>query len=187
MFYDFECYSLNKDNAEDCLINSKLWSLLLFYWKRQFLICRLDLQGRVCNRYITLIVQICSLIEKFISSLFVKRFLWCKLLQSSFTRNEVSTIYLCVYLYTVYIYNIFNLWQNLVILYVVWGLASFEGLASFLLRCLVISDNLRQGCPILLLAIDCPAKFSSNSNQTHLKQLIKVFRIAWKLKAGVFD
>ncbi len=37
------------------------------------------------------------------------------------------------------------------------------------------------------MAIDCQAKFSSNSNQTHLKQLIKVFRITWKLKAGVFD
>ncbi len=46
---------------------------------------------------------------------------------------------------------------------------------------------LRQGCPTLLLAIDCPAKFSSNSNQTQLKQLIKVFRIAWKWKTGVFD
>ncbi len=46
---------------------------------------------------------------------------------------------------------------------------------------------LQQGCPILLLAIDCPANFSSNSNQTQLKQLIKVFRIAWILKAGVFD
>ncbi len=40
--------------------------------------------------------------------------------------------------------------------------------------------------PALLLAIDCPAKFR-NSNQTHLKQLIKFFRIAWKLKTGVFD
>ncbi len=38
-------------------------------------------------------------------------------------------------------------------------------------------DTLSKGCPTLLLAIDCPAKFSSNSNQTHLKQLIKVFRI----------
>ncbi len=32
--------------------------------------------------------------------------------------------------------------------------------------------------PTLLLSIDSPAKFSSNSNQTHLKQLIQVFRIA---------
>ncbi len=46
---------------------------------------------------------------------------------------------------------------------------------------------LQQWCPILLLAIDCPAKFSSNCNQTHLKQLIKIFRNAWKSKAGVFD
>ncbi len=36
----------------------------------------------------------------------------------------------------------------------------------------------KQGCPTLVLAIDCPAKFSSDSNQTHLKQLIKVFGIA---------
>ncbi len=42
-------------------------------------------------------------------------------------------------------------------------------------------------CPILLLPIDCPAQFISNPNQTHLKQPIKVFRITWKLKAGVFD
>ncbi len=45
-------------------------------------------------------------------------------------------------------------------------------------RCMsAASIALEQGCPILLLAIDCPAKFISNSNQTHLKQLIKVFRI----------
>ncbi len=31
-------------------------------------------------------------------------------------------------------------------------------------------------CVILLLAINCPAKFTANSNQTHLKQLIKVLR-----------
>ncbi len=40
---------------------------------------------------------------------------------------------------------------------------------------------------ILLLPIDCPAQFISNPYQTHLKQPIKVFRIPWKLKAGVFD
>ena len=40
------------------------------------------------------------------------------------------------------------------------------------------SNPLAQGCPTLLMAINCPAKFSSNPNQTHLKQLINVFRIA---------
>ncbi len=30
-FYGFECYSLNKDNTDDCLINSILLSLSLFY------------------------------------------------------------------------------------------------------------------------------------------------------------
>ncbi len=33
----------------------------------------------------------------------------------------------------------------------------------------------------------CPAEFSSNPNQTHLKKLIKVFKITGKLQAGVFD
>jgi len=37
--------------------------------------------------------------------------------------------------------------------------------------------SLKQGCPTLLLPIDCPAQFISNPNQTHLKQPIKVFRI----------
>ncbi len=49
------------------------------------------------------------------------------------------------------------------------------------------TDALEQRCRTLLLAIDCPAKFSSNSKQSHLKQLIKVFRIAWKLKTCMFD
>ena len=40
------------------------------------------------------------------------------------------------------------------------------------------NNPLAQGCPTLLMAIDCPAKFSSNPTQTHLKQLINVFRIA---------
>ncbi len=53
--------------------------------------------------------------------------------------------------------------------------------------CVCVCVCVQLGCPTLLLAIDCPAKFSSNSNQTHLKQLIKVFRITWKLKTGVFD
>ncbi len=34
------------------------------------------------------------------------------------------------------------------------------------------SDAIEHGCPTLL-AIDCPAKLSSNFNQTDLKQLIK--------------
>jgi len=33
----------------------------------------------------------------------------------------------------------------------------------------------------------CPTQFISNPNQTHLRQPIKVFRVTWKLKAGVFD
>ncbi len=53
--------------------------------------------------------------------------------------------------------------------------------------CFLHKYGVGQGCPIPLMAIDCPAKFISNSNQTYLKQLIKIFRIAWKLKAGVFD
>ncbi len=35
------------------------------------------------------------------------------------------------------------------------------------------SEDLEQGCTTLLLAIDCPAKFSSNSNQTHLSLIFK--------------
>jgi len=49
------------------------------------------------------------------------------------------------------------------------------------------SIYLNQGCPTLLLLIDCPAQFISNPNETHLKQPIKVFRITWTFKAGVFD
>jgi len=47
--------------------------------------------------------------------------------------------------------------------------------------------GLGQGCPFLLLPTDCPAQFISNPNQTHLKKPAIVFRITWKLKAGVFD
>jgi len=50
-----------------------------------------------------------------------------------------------------------------------------------------VSYTLNQRCPTLLLPIDCPTQFISNPNQTHLKQLMKVFRVTWKLKAGVFD
>ena len=40
------------------------------------------------------------------------------------------------------------------------------------------SNSLAQGCPTLLMAIDFPVKFSSNPTQTHLNQLMNVFRIA---------
>ncbi len=39
----------------------------------------------------------------------------------------------------------------------------------------------------LVLKGHCPANFSSNPNQTHLNQLIKLFRITNKQQAGVFD
>ncbi len=38
-----------------------------------------------------------------------------------------------------------------------------------------------------VLECRCPAEFSSNPNQTHLKKLINVFEITRKLQAGVFD
>lgn len=69
-----------------------------------------------------------------------------------------------------------------------WWKQNVEPFFMFDLHCIVLFHKpLERGCPALFLAIDCPAEFGSNSNQTHLKQLIKVFRIAWKLKAGVFD
>ncbi len=41
---------------------------------------------------------------------------------------------------------------------------------------------LQQGWGTLILEGRCPAEFSSNPNQTHLKQLIKVFR----MQLGIF-
>ncbi len=48
-------------------------------------------------------------------------------------------------------------------------------------------EMLRQGSPTLLLESYHPADFSSNPNQTHLKQLIKVFRATWLLQTGVLQ
>ncbi len=36
-------------------------------------------------------------------------------------------------------------------------------------------SNYSQGCPNSVLEGRCPAEFSSNPNQTHLKQLIKLY------------
>lgn len=47
--------------------------------------------------------------------------------------------------------------------------------------------KLDQGCKTPLLEDHCPSDFSSIPNQTHLKNPTKVFRIAWRLQAGVFD
>ncbi len=60
------------------------------------------------------------------------------------------------------------------------GSSTGPSTCKYVFQC--ISHTLEQGCPSLLLS-----PFGSNSNQTHLKQLIEVFRIAWKLKSGVFD
>ncbi len=49
------------------------------------------------------------------------------------------------------------------------------------------TNDLRQGFSTLVLEGHCPANFSSNPNQTHLNQLIKMFRITSKLQAGEFD
>ncbi len=47
--------------------------------------------------------------------------------------------------------------------------------------------SLDQALSTLVLEGHCPANFSSNPNQTHLNQLIKLFRITSKLQAGEFD
>lgn len=39
-----------------------------------------------------------------------------------------------------------------------------------------IPQKVEQGCLILFLEIYLPAKFSSNPDQTHMNQLIKIFR-----------
>ncbi len=39
---------------------------------------------------------------------------------------------------------------------------------------MITSKGLRHGSPSSVLEGQCPAEFSSNPNQTHLKQLIKV-------------
>ncbi len=49
------------------------------------------------------------------------------------------------------------------------------------------TQTLDQGWATSVLEGRCPAEFSSNPNQTHLKQLINVFKITRKLQAGVFD
>ncbi len=41
--------------------------------------------------------------------------------------------------------------------------------------------SIQQGCPTLLLAIDCPAKFSSISNQTHPSL---IFKRSWRTLAA---
>ncbi len=49
------------------------------------------------------------------------------------------------------------------------------------------SYTIEQAFLTLVLEGHCPANFSSNPNQTHLNQLIKLFRITSKLQAGEFD
>ncbi len=46
---------------------------------------------------------------------------------------------------------------------------------------------LEQGQATSVLEGQCPAEFSSNPNQAHMKKLINVFKITRKLQAGVFD
>ncbi len=47
--------------------------------------------------------------------------------------------------------------------------------------------RLEQAFSTLVLEGHCPVNFSSNPNQTHLNQLIKLFRITSKLQAGEVD
>ncbi len=49
------------------------------------------------------------------------------------------------------------------------------------------SSRLEQEFLTLALKVHFPADFRSNPNQTHLNELIKVFRIARNLQAGEFD
>ncbi len=46
---------------------------------------------------------------------------------------------------------------------------------------------MNQGWAISVLEGRCPAEFSSNPDQTHLNQLISVFKITRELQAGVFN
>ncbi len=46
-----------------------------------------------------------------------------------------------------------------------------------------IRDYIKQGWGTLILEGRCPAEFSSNPNQTHLNQLIKV----WRMQLGIFS
>ncbi len=47
--------------------------------------------------------------------------------------------------------------------------------------------HLDQGSSNLAHEIYCPAEYSSNSDQTHLKMLINVFRVIRKSQVGEFD
>ncbi len=50
-----------------------------------------------------------------------------------------------------------------------------------------LKKDLDQGWATSDLEGRCPAEFRSNPNQTHLNQLIKVFKITRKLPADVFE
>ncbi len=55
---------------------------------------------------------------------------------------------------------------------------------SFLRKFSFWGIPLKQGCPTLLLANGCPAKFCSNSNQTHLSL---IFKRSWRLELVALD
>ncbi len=49
------------------------------------------------------------------------------------------------------------------------------------------TDHLKQGSPTLLLASYRPTDISSNPNQTHLNQLVKLFKATCLFQTGVLE
>jgi len=67
-----------------------------------------------------------------------------------------------------------------------WVLDDYKGIQG-VDRVFYMIAIIVQGSSNLVLEGQCPGEFSSNSHQTHLNNLIKVFRITIKSQVGEFD